>query len=457
MTPDAATANNLAVALENDGRFDEAVAGYRRASMLAPQDPRILRNLGNTLMRLNRPEEASVAYRQAIHFAPNHPGTHFNLGRALMDLGQVGEAAQAFRDECALTPNDQETHLYLGCALEFQGRLTDAIAAYRSGIALQPENAAAHVNLGLALLRKGDLAAGWAAYERRWQTPLMIESYRVFTQPRWQGEAAAGHRLLVHIEGGFGDTLQFCRFGQLAEARGLQVITEVQTPLVRLLRGVRGIGQIVPDSEDLPPFDLHCPMQSMPFALGTTIDTIPSAPDYITADAGLCADWRRRLAATGIPGLRVGLAWAGEAYPNAPSFAAINRRRSMDPRYLAPLRDLPSVHFFSLQKGGPPATEHFPLIDVMPEVKDFADTAALMANLDLIIAVDTAVVHLAGALGRPVWALNRFDSCWRWMSERPDSPWYPSLRLYRQPQPGDWAAVIAEVARDLRGLVEASR
>jgi tetratricopeptide (TPR) repeat protein len=453
MTPDAITANTLAIADENAGRFDEAAAGYRRASVLAPHDPRIHRNLGNALMRLGRPDEAAVAYQQAIQLAPDHPGTHFNLGRALLDLGRVSEAAQAFRNEAVLAPNDADTYLNLGCALEFEGRLTDAIAAYRRGIELRPETASAHVSLGLALLRTGELAAGWAAYERRWQTPVMIASYRTFPQPRWHGEAAPGRRLLVHIEGGFGDTLQFCRFGRrLAEARGLKVITEVQKPLVRLLRGVTGIGQIAVAGEDLPPFDLHCPAQSMPFALGTTIDTIPSAPSYVTADAALRAEWRVRLAATVPPGLRVGLAWAGEAYSHAPAFAAIDRRRSMDPRYLAPVFDLRGVRFVSLQKGGPPAPSGFPLIEVMQDVEDFADTAALMANLDLVIAVDTAVVHLAGAIGTPVWLLNRFDSCWRWIRGRRDSPWYPSLRLYRQPQPGDWGSVMAEVTRDLHAL-----
>jgi hypothetical protein len=194
-------------------------------------------------------------------------------------------------------------------------------------------------------------------------------------------------------------------------------------------------------------------MLSLPLAMGTTLETVPSAPAYLHADAAQAAGWRARLAALGDRGPRIGLAWAGNPRPHVPLLTAIDRRRSIAPDRLAPLLDVPGLHFVSLQKDGPAAPAGFGLTDVMAKMTDFADTAGLVANLDLVIAVDTAVVHLAAALGRPVWVLDRFDTCWRWLRGRRDSPWYPTLRLYRQPQPGDWAAVLAEVADDLRGLV----
>ncbi len=204
--------------------------------------------------------------------------------------------------------------------------------------------------------------------------------------------------------------------------------------------------------EALPQFDLHCPMLSMPLALGTTITRIPGGVPYLHADAAQVEAWRTRLAALENQGPRIGLVWAGNPRAHRLANAATDRRRSMAPDRLAPLLELPGLHFFSLQKDGPAALEQFPLTDFMGEMGDFADTAALVANLDLIVSVDTSVVHLAGALGKPVWLLDRFDPCWRWLVGRCDSPWYPGLRLYRQPRPGDWGSVVAEVARDLRSL-----
>jgi len=209
---------------------------------------------------------------------------------------------------------------------------------------------------------------------------------------------------------------------------------------------------MVAQGEPLPPFDLHCPMLSMPLAFATTIATIPGYVPYLHADAAQMAAWRTRLAALENRGHRIGLVWAGNPRRQLLAAAAVNRRRSIDPKRLAPLFELPGLHYFSLQKDGPAAPAQFPLTDFMGEMEDFADTAALVANLDLVISVDTSVAHLAAALGKPVWLLDRFDACWRWLVGRRDSPWYPGLRLYRQPQPGDWGSVIAEIVSDLRRL-----
>jgi hypothetical protein len=321
----------------------------------------------------------------------------------------------------------------------------EAIGCFRTAVGLRPDFANAHHNLAVALLARGEMAEGWREYEWRWQTAGMVASRRDFAQPQWHGEAAEGRTLLIHAEQGLGDTLQFCRYGALAAARGLRVVMEVQRPLVRLLRGVAGVDWVVARGEDLPAFDFCCAMQSMPLAVGTTVATIPSAPSYLCADLVEAAIWGERLAAAGRLGPRVGLAWAGD-----PAMVR-DGRRSLAAERLAPLLALQGLQFFSLQKGGSPADVG--LTDFMDEMEDFADTAALVANLDLVISVDTAVAHLAAALGKPVWLLDRFDPDWRWLLGRRDSPWYPSMRLYRQPKPGDWGSVLAEVAADLGGIV----
>jgi hypothetical protein len=236
----------------------------------------------------------------------------------------------------------------------------------------------------------------------------------------------------------------------LAVARGLRVVLGVPTPLVRLLGCLPAT--VVDSLRDLPPFDLHCPMLSLPLALGTTLETVPGHTPYLRTDPAAASAWKARLdtPARGRP--RVGLVWAGNPRKVAPEMAAVDRRRSIPPDLLAPLLAIPGLCFVSLQKDGPAPPADFELIDPMAEVTDFADTAALVEGLDLVISVDTSVVHLAGALGKPVWLLDRFDHCWRWIDGRGDSPWYPGLRIYRQPRAGDWESAVAEASRDLRAL-----
>jgi hypothetical protein len=302
----------------------------------------------------------------------------------------------------------------------------------------------------MALLAAGEMAEGWKEYEWRWRTPLMFAVRRRFTQPAWDG--GGGGTLLIHAEQGLGDTLQFCRYATLAAARGARVILEVQAPLVRLLRSLPGAGAVIARGEALPDFDVHAHMLSLPHIFGTTLETISAATPYLTADPADSETMRIRLGQK--TGLRVGLVWAGNSYASVPEMAAVDRRRSLAPEHLAPLLDIPEIDFISLQKGGK-APAAFGLTDFMDEMRDFADTAALVENLDLVISVDTSVAHLAGALGKPVWLLNRFDAEWRWLDGRTDSPWYPGMRIFRQDKPGDWDGVIAAVAGALRGLAPA--
>jgi hypothetical protein len=358
--------------------------------------------------------------------------------------GRLEQAVTLYRGAIAAAPAVPELHNNLGTALCELGRSGEAIPSLRRAVALQPDYTDAHVNLAMALLTHGAFAEGWQEYEWRWRMPAYARTRATLTAPRWHGEAGRGRRLLVHAEQGAGDTLQFCRLAPLAAARGLEVWLSLPAPLVRLLSGLPGIAGVVANEAALPAYDVHCPMLSLPFALGITAGSIPHAP-YLHADPAQIAQWRARLA--GVEGgLRVGLAWAGS--PLSPA----DGRRSIAPERLAPLAGLRHVRLFSLQKGGPPPPASLGLVDVTAQLDDFADTAALVANLDLVVSVDSAVAHLAAALGKPVWLLDRYDHCWRWLAGRRDSPWYPSLRVCRQPRPGDWDTVLAAITHDLGRL-----
>jgi hypothetical protein len=401
-----------ATAQQGAGAWDEAAASYGQALSLDPENADIANNLGVALWSLDRLDEAATAFGRAIHLRADFAEAQNNLGTALRDSGRPQEAE----------------------------------ACFRTAVALRPDYALAHNNLGMALLARGEFAPGWAEYEWRWQIPGWRKPGERFGRPQWQGEAAPGRKLLIHSEQGLGDALQFCRYGPLAAERGMEVTLVVPPALVRLLRTLPGVTSVLAPEDGMPAFDLVCPMLSLPLAFGTTLGTIPAETPYLQAGAADTAAWSMRLDAMAGPRLRVGVAWAGNAR------LAADRRRSLSPGYLAGLARIEGVQLVSLQKGGPAPPSGLKMIDWMHLVGDFADTAALIANLDLVIAIDSAPAHLAAAMGKPVWLLDRFDSCWRWLSERTDSPWYPTLRLYRQTQPGDWDGVLARVVRDLHHL-----
>lgn len=451
---DAGARNNLGSVLYRRGQFEEAEACYRQALALDAACEPALVNLADVLREQGRLEEAIAWYRRTIALNPNQPGAYNNLGNAHFLLGQADAAIAAFRAALRLRPEDAELHSNLGAAHALLGQSAETIACCRTAIQLRPDYADAHQNLAHVLLQTGEMAEGWREYEWRWEVPPQRSLRRNFTQPQWMGEPGDGRTLLIHAEQGLGDTLQFCRYAPLARERGLRVIAEAPATLIRLLQGQQGIDRLVPAGETLPPFDLHCPMLSLPLALGTTLETVPGGTPYLSADPAGAAAWRARLAPSDRAGPRVGFAWAGSSRPDSAIAAAFDRRRSLAPERLEPLLAIPGLQFFSLQKDGPPAPPDLPLIDHMGAMQDFADTAALVANMDLVISVDSAVAHLAGAMGRPVCLLDRFDHCWRWLDGRRDSPWYPTLRVYRQPRPEDWDSVLAELAADLRALSE---
>ena len=434
------------------GQLDEAVVHCQQALKLKPDFANAYCNLANAQHDLGLIEEAFINYRRALELKPDSAFAHNNLAVALRENGQIDEAMASFSQALTLKPDFAEAYGNLANAQHYLGLVEVAVINYRRALELKPDFAAAHFNFSTALLSMGQYVEGWSEFEWRWATPHLLKSRCEFTQPQWQGEAAKGKTLLIYAEQGFGDTVQFCRYASLCAARGLRVILVVPPPLVRLLRSLQGVDQIIAAGETLPNFDLHCPMLSLPLAFKTTLDTIPSAASYLQAEPSQIEAWRLRLAALPNKGLRIGIVWAGNPrsdLPHLPHLAAVDRRRSVALEQIEPLLNLSGFQFFSLQKDSSSELDNLNLTDYMCEMRDFADTAALIANLDLVISVDTAVAHLAAALGKPVWLLNRFDSCWRWLRKREDSPWYPSLKIFRQPKLGDWPTVIENVTEAL--------
>ncbi len=433
---------NLGAAYCQGEHFAHAAAAFTAALALKPDWPEALNNMGVALAGLDDPVSAETAYCQAIALKPDFADAYYNLGKALKAQRRLTEASQAYAQALALNPNHAQAENNFGIALDQLGQKQDAMAHFRRAIALAPDFADAHFNLGTSLLTSGDFAQGWAEFEWRFASTQMRAHQRNFTQPRWRGQEGPG-TLLLHAEQGFGDTLQFCRYAPLAAARGWRVILEVQAPLTRLMRRLDGVSEIFAQGQTLPAFDAQLPLLSLPHVFGTEEKTIPSTTPYLHVPEAEITDWGRKLPA----GKRIGLCWAGNPRAFSRVLAEVDSRRSIAPDILLPLLTQKNLIFCSLQKDGPPMPH--PIIDLMPQIQDFADTAALIMNLDLVISVDTAIAHLAGALGKPVWLLNRHDGCWRWLENRTDSPWYPTMRLYTQPAPGAWTQVIEAIQQDL--------
>lgn len=435
--------NNLGGLLLKLRRLDEAELNLREACKLRPNFAEALNNLGDLLRLRGRLEEAEASCREALRLKPDYVPAQLTLGNALREAGRFHEAEPCYRTALDRNPSWPEALNNLGTLLYDLGRTDDAIQSLRAAVAQRPDYADAHFNLGITLLLAGQFDEGWREYEWRWKQETKKPHLRGFSQPLWDGGDIGDRVLLLHAEQGLGDTLQFCRFVP-AIAAGRRVVLEVQRPLMPLLTGLPGIERVVANGDPLPPFDLHCPLLSLPRVLGTTLDTIPREAPYLRAEPQRVAAWRERVGQ--LDGLRVGLVWAGNQTMSG------DGRRSVPLERFSELADLPGVSFVSLQKG-PGASQSPPpglsMHDWTDDLHDFGETAALIEALDLVIAVDTGVAHLAGALGRPVWLLNRFDRCWRWQLDRDDSPWYPSLRQFRQSQPGDWTSVLRNVRAEL--------
>ena len=426
----------LGVAEAQRGDPAAAAPPIRRSLRLRPQAAQPWAHLGGVLRALGRAEEAVSVLTRALALDPAQGDALDSLGAARHALADYGPARVWLTRATRMRPGHPDTLLNLGTVLRDQRCFAEAEACFDAAIARQPNHAEAHLARAVGRLVRGDLRAGWEGFERRW---------RRFPTPPWAGEPLDGRTILLHAEQGFGDTIQFARYAPLVARAGGRVILDVHPLQFRLLRTLGPDIQVVVRGPQPPPHDLHCPMMSLPRAFGTELTTIPAAPAYLSADPGDVARWGARM--DGAEGLRVGLVWAGNPQHRN------DRNRSIPVDRLAPLLAVPGVRFFSLQTGD--AREALPngVQDMIDGVRDFSDTAAILMNLDLVIAVDTATIHLAGALGVPAWLLLPYAPDWRWLLDRDDSPWYPSLRLFRQPCPGDWDATLGTVAAMLGATV----
>jgi tetratricopeptide (TPR) repeat protein len=464
LKPDYAEAHsNRGNALSDLKRYEEALASYDEAVALKPDYAEAYSNRLIPLRELRRPEEALASCDMAVALQPDYAPAHNNRGNALYEFRRLEEVLACFDRAVALKPDYAEAYGNRGVMLFEMRRMAEALADYERAIALKPGYAEPHYNRAMHSLTQGDYARGWAQYEWRWNTTQFEEAVRDLGAPLWLGaEDLKGRTILLHAEQGLGDTLQFCRYVPQVAALGATVVLEVQAGLERLMARLEGVDRIVTRGQAWPPHDFQAPLMSLPLALGAGPDG--DLGPYLKPDPDQAAAWAERLAGTG--GLRVGLCWAGGARPDQPIAHAIDKRRSLPLEAFGPLAAIPGVTLYSLQKG-PPAAQLLevqargwpgpPIVDLTGELKDFADTAALVANLDLVISCDTSTAHLAGGLGAPVWILNRFDACWRWLTDRDDSPWYPTARLFRQAAPGAWDGVIDRVTSDLSALAARGR
>jgi tetratricopeptide (TPR) repeat protein len=477
LRPDHAEACfSLGQMLHGQGRLDEAVARYERAIALRPNHAKALNNLGTIFQAQRKLEDAAGCYERVLALAPEHVNACKNLGDVLLLAGKHEAAIAQYLRALALTPDSAEVHSNLGLALARQGKVEVAIVCleralqlkpdyaeacnnlgqirellgdfdgpasqYKRALQLKPDYAEAAFNQSLLELLAGDFSMGLRTYERRWGVSVKPHN---FSQPQWRGEPLHGARILLHAEQGLGDTLQFLRYVPMVQAAGGSVVLAVQSAVRRLAAKLPGGADMVASGDAVPEVDWQCPLLSLPLAFGTTLDTIPGTVPYLSVPE----EALQKAATVEWPavGLRVGIVWAGNAAH------AKDRYRSLPLTYLEPLLRTEGVHFFSLQMG-PEAAQlaaiQVPVTNLGHMIGDMADTAALIQQLDLVIAVDTSVVHLAGALGKPVWLMLPFSPDWRWRLDREDSPWYPTMRLFRQPKFDDWHSVVKRVCAALR-------
>jgi Flp pilus assembly protein TadD len=423
----------------------EAEASFERALALNPDFAEAHNNLGLILHHRHRTPEALARFRRALALKPGYAEAYNNLGFALEAEGRMAEAGGAYQRVVQLKPDYAEAQNNLGGWHQLRGQRAEAMACFERALALKPDFAIAHYNQALLHLLQGELETGFREYEWRWG----FLPRRHFTLPLWRGQPLAGKRILLHAEQGLGDSIQFLRYVPMVAAAGGQVALEVPQPLLRLAQEIPEVSRAIQCGEALPEYDWQCPLMSLPLAFRTRLDTIPAQVPYlrIPVAARRKADrlnWRGTAP-------RVGLVWAGSPKHKK------DRDRSIPSRLLDGLSKAAGVEFCSLQVGDEASQANALGIQALaPHIEDLADTAALLERLDLLISVDTAVAHLAGALGIPAWVLLPFAPDWRWLLERADSPWYPSIRVFRQPRPGDWASVLDEVHQELPGQLARS-
>ncbi|OUJ11358.1 tetratricopeptide repeat protein [Acetobacter okinawensis] len=454
-----------AVALQRANRLQDAVVAYQAVLQRNPDDAYALSNYGGLLCTLGEFHAAQELLARAVRLKPDMADAWSNYGNVLYEQQDYAGAIAAFKKCLTLQPQHGLALSNLGVVLDCQGRHALAQNFHAAAIRFEPDNGQSRTNYALSLLAQGRYAEGFEAYEWRWNSNI-IGKHNLQGQ-LWKGETFVGKTLLVHTEGGFGDMLHFVRFIPFAAERGGKIIVKVRKELLTLLQRSFPEQMFITVDDVAPPHELECSVGSLPYLLGTTLETIPLANGYLTADPVRVASWKDRLDKdvffnAAKPTLSIGLVWAGSPHREVRYVEFVDQRRSVSLQSLAPLAQVPNVLFYSLQVGekgvqakAPPAG--MKLINHTKSLHDFDDTAALISNLDMVISVDTSVVHLAAGLGKPVWMLSRFDQCWRWLSGRTDTPWYDNLRIYQQPEPGDWNTPLQKMVSDLRGLEETIR
>jgi len=443
--------SNLGLALHAASRFEEAVTWYRSALRLAPDHPEILYNLGNACLELGHINEALSGFDAVLAKNPGHVGALVNRGNTLLRFNQPVKAIASYEDALAAMPGHPQILTNRGHALRRLDRPAEALADFEAALVAAPEFPEAHFETAMTRLGLGDFDAGWKAYEWRWRTGAFAGQRRQLQAPLWLGDKpVSGKTILLHAEQGLGDTIQFIRYAPLLAGRGAKVVCEVQPELLPLLAQLQNAQDltIIAKGEPLPAFDLHCPLLSLPLAFGTQPETIPAAVPYLAAPEQRLAEWRDRLPQGGPC---AGFVWSGQ--PSHKNDA----NRSIPLARLAALFDDPRLRCFSLQSdlrdADSEALRGLPnLVHLGGEFRDFADTAAVIALLDVVVSVDTAVAHLAGAMGKPVVILIPHAADFRWLRGRDDSPWYPTAMLFRQPAFGDWDSVIVRLRDELRQL-----
>jgi tetratricopeptide (TPR) repeat protein len=451
---DAPVWSNRGVALRDLKNLAAAIASFDHAIALQPAYAEAWGNRGVALRELKQPAESLASLERALALRPDFADAYYNAGIALLELGRAAEAEARFDQALRRKPANHEAHYNRGIALMEQMNIPGALAGFDAALALVPDFAPAHWNKAILHLLTGDFDAGWPLYEWRWKNEKLGLKPRAFPVPRWDGsQSLEGRVILLHAEQGLGDTIQFSRYAALVAARGATVILEVPRPLVGVLQGIAGVSQLVVRGESLPAFDYHAPLLSLPLAFRTDAGSIPSSPRYLAATPAKRAQWEQVMGPKTRP--RAGLVWSGSTHHQG------DRYRSITLAQLVP--HLPAGwDFVSLQKEVRPADAR--VLEQHPEIRalgarleDFTDTAAVIELLDVVISVDTSVAHLSGALGQCTWTLLPSNPDWRWLLGREDTPWYPTMKLYRQSAPGDWSGPLERIREDLRGLANEPR
>ena len=446
--------NSLGVVLKSLGKSQEAIAAYQQAISLKPDYAEAYSNMASALQLQGRYAEALENCRQAVQITPDYAEAYNNMAAALQAQGQYTEALEKAKQAVQLRPNYAEAYNTMASTLQSQGKNTEAIENYRHTLQLQPDYAEVHNNLGMALLLTGEFSQGWKEFEWRLVPELATYPHR-YDVPRWDGSSFVSKRLLVHYEQGLGDSIQLSRYLPMVKALGGTVILEERKPLLGLFQQFSEIDELVeasPDSRPAVNFDIYVPFMSLAGILKTTLETIPAEVPYIRPDTEKAQNWQNRLSG---PDFKVGIAWAGRATHKN------DRNRSCTLEQFASLAEIDGVKLYGLQKGRAASQLNqlpngMEITNLGEQFENFADTAAAIENLDLVISVDTAAAHLAGAMGKKVWTLLPFSPDWRWMLDREDSPWYPTMRLFRQEKWGDWDSVFSRLAQQLRLLVRKS-